>query len=622
MLSTVNGLISFYDQNGNTEYFVAQSGSDLWVNGPEGTWNIITGLLNITDAQNNLASMVNLNNILYGCDRSEDQLWQWNLSGNAIQVPIGAIYSFSINNGGHGYVVGDIITVTGGSGSGAQGVVTQVTGGTDGYILTTSLGVGGSGYNNGDILSISGGIGGTITVLTVDGGGAILTYSILNPGSGYLVGNGEALTGGHGTLATLNILTTIVAGAIESAIVNTDINGFPIWGSGYVVTTSAITTGGTGNGATIEITGVTPQINGNFMANFNNTLFVNAGSSLPTALYYSDLNLGYSFNSINFLLFNTGQGNFLTGAVNALFGNLFVFKNKSIHVVTPTGSIPSYANNLYIDGIGCVSHQSIVTLPGGDIMFWDTDDIYRITGTQVLSATNHPKKGTPRLRNFFRKNVNASRLKFVCGAYYAALDVVLWFYSSPNSNSNDQCLAYHVKTQSFWPLTLRGSSCCTRVIQGETTFYSGDINGLIYQQDNGGSFNGNAISWSAQIPWQAMDGITIRKKGDLVYTIVQNLTGNNIYYDIFLNQSSLTFSANNILLSLQISSGGSQFDTAIFDTSTFAGTNTQLMEASGVINTLFKSISINFHGTCLNQPLTMYRIALTTRALQFARLTD
>ena len=614
----VNGLISFYNQNGNTEYFVAQSDSDLWYNSPEGTWTPITGTLVITSTQNNLASFAVLNNILYGVDRSQDQFWQWGLTGQATAVPVGALYTVAVNAGGSAYAVGDILAVAGGNGGQVQ--VTQITTGTNGALIGVTIDASGVGYIAGDVLTVAGGTDGELTVTSVDGG-AIQTFTITNPGSGYSTGNGIALSGGSGSGATANITSIITAGAIEAVLIYSP-SGLSVSGTGYVVSTAVNLTGGHGTGATLAINAVTPQINGSFIVNFNNTIFVNAGSSLPTALYYSDLNLGYSINPINFLLFNTGQGNFLTGAVNALFGNMFVFKNKSIHLVSPTGTIPAYANQLYVDGIGCVSHQSIVTLPGGDIMFWDTDDIYRISGTQIYSATDHPKKKTPRLRNFFRNNVNLGRLQYVCGAYYPSLDVIFWFYSSPSSNSNDSCLAYHVKTQSFWPLTLRGTSCCVRFIQNVANFYTGDTNGQIYEQDNGGSFNGSAIVWNAQIPWQAMGEIAIRKKGDLVYTVVQNSTGNPILYDIYLNQSVLAYQMSNALLTIQISSGGSAFDSAVWDTATFGQPASQLMEASGIINTLFKSISINFHGSCINQPMTMYRIALTSRSLEFARLTD
>lgn len=532
----INGIISFYNQNGNTEYFVSQGGTDIWNNSPEGTWSKITGSLSITSAQDNLASLAVLNNYLYGVNRQEDQFWYWGLSGNAVKVSVGGLYAVaSVLNGGQNYVVGDVLTIPGGT-------------------------------------------GGTVTVTGVQSVGSLM-------------------------------------GVIDAVSITTP-------GNGYVISTSVIPTGGSGTGASISIDAVTPQINGNFLVNFNNTIFVNGGSSLPTALYYSDLNIGYSVNPINFLLFNTGQGTYLTGAVNALFGNLFVFKNKSIHVVSPTGSIPAYSSFLYTDGIGCVSHQSIVTLPGGTIMFWDTDDIYMIVGNQVLSATNHPKKGTPRLRNFFRNNINIGRLKFVTGAYYPALDCVMWFYSSPSSNSNDQCLAFHVKTASFWLLTLRGTSCCTRVIQNESFLMTGNTDGFIYEQDNGGSFNGSAIPWSVQIPWQDLDSLLNRKKGDLVYTVIEQQSNFNIYCDVYLNQNVNAYSTNNILQTLGITQTGGQFDTAVFDTSTFATQSSGLMEGSFLINTLFKTISLNFHGNNLNQPLTIHRIAITSRELELSRLTD
>lgn len=615
----VTGLISFYDQNGDEEYFISQAGNNIWLNRPEGQWNPITGTVQIINNQNNLASMAVLNNILYGVDRLEDQFWKYNLQGVAVPVDVGALYSVSVNKGGQGYKLGDILTVQGGTNGMVQ--VIEVTTGTNGAINTSVIENQGVGYVIGDILNVAGGSSGQIQVTGINGNGGITSYSVTNAGQTYSITTGEALSGGSGTGATLTILSVFIAGAIEAVSIY-DATGLSVSGKSYQSSTETPVSGGNGTGATIAINAVTPQINGNFVVNFNQSIFVNAGSTLPTALYYSDLNLGYAINPINFLLFNTGQGSYLTGAVNGLFGNLFVFKNKSIHVVSPTGSIPSYSSFLYTDGIGCVSHQSIVTLPGGTVMFWDTDDIYMIVGNEVLSATNHPKEKTPRLRNLFRDMVNQNRLKFVCGAYYAPLDCVFWFYSSPSSNSNDMCLAYHVKTKSFWPLTLRASACAIRLIQNTSMLYTGDIDGFIYQQDNGGSFNGSAINWNVQIPWQDLGDLLSRKKGDLVYTILEQQSNFNVYCDVYLNQNNNAFTINNILQTLGITTTGGQFDTAIFDTSTFATSSAGIMESSFLINALFKTISLNFHGSQLNQPLSIDRISITSRKLELSRLTD
>lgn len=67
-------------------------------------------------------------------------------------------------------------------------------------------GSGGTGYVAGDTLYVSGGSGrtGTITVLSVDGSGVILTYSISDTGTGYTTGV-KATTGGTGTGGSFNI---------------------------------------------------------------------------------------------------------------------------------------------------------------------------------------------------------------------------------------------------------------------------------------------------------------------------------------------------------------------------------------------------------------------------------
>lgn len=73
---------------------------------------------------------------------------------------------------------------------------------------------GGTGYAVGDVLTITtGGTGGTATVVTVDGSGAITAIGLTTTGSGYSTGTGKATSGGTGTSATLNI-TTVVTGQI------------------------------------------------------------------------------------------------------------------------------------------------------------------------------------------------------------------------------------------------------------------------------------------------------------------------------------------------------------------------------------------------------------------------
>ena len=198
-------------------------------------------------------------------------------------------------------------------------------------------------------------------------------------------------------------------------------------------------------------------------------------------------------------------------------------------------------------------------------------------------------------------------------------------------------LVYHVKTQSFWNLSFGANACCYRILQNQSFLYTSDINGNIFLQDNGTSFNGVGITWNTQIPWQDMGAISVRKKGDLAYTLINNANSNIIYADTYINQQSISTITGSVLQSNQVN-----------------GQN--LMEASCIIPVLFKSISINFRGTLnttiqapsnvsggvfdtavfdtsvfatggsnipLGEPLlTIYKVAISTRALEFSRLTD
>lgn len=444
------GLVSLYSFGGITEYFVAQAGTKLYNNTPEGTWADITGTLVFTDSANNLTSFAILNNVLYGANRSNDQLFKWTLTGNAT--------------------------------------------------------------------------------------------AITDPPSGK------------------------------------------------------------------------PKI----LIMFNRRIFCFGNTATPVIGDYSDIDDGSAYTAGNFLNFDEGQGSSVVGAVKGQFGQMIVFKQKSIHIVEATGTTPPFTKYLFVDGIGCVSHQSLVTLPGGTIMWWDTDDIYIMNGNVISSATNHPKTKKPRLRNFFRNNVNQSRLQYVVGVYYPLLDIVRFFYSTAGSNKNNAHIDFHVKTRSFWPGTLRGTSACIRVISGQPRIMAGDTTGFSYRQDYQTNDDGSSISWNAQIPWQAPSGVTVRNKADLVYAVIDKQSNYDVLCDVFLDQSQTATIVNGVLSTSTLS--GAQWDVAMFDQNNWPN-EASILEASLAVNRLFKTISVNFHADSLDQPVDIFSSLITYRPLEFTRAT-
>lgn len=86
-------------------------------------------------------------------------------------------------------------------------------------VLATQPSNGGSGYVVGDILTITGGngSGGTALVSSVYTGGVIASLTLLTPGQNYVVGTNLTTTGGTGTLATVAI-TSVTAVVTQSTI--------------------------------------------------------------------------------------------------------------------------------------------------------------------------------------------------------------------------------------------------------------------------------------------------------------------------------------------------------------------------------------------------------------------
>lgn len=147
-------------------------------------------------------------------------------------------------SGGAGYVVGDVLGVTGGA---ATIYVDAVSPGGVGSVAIQS---GGTGYAVNDIIELALPTNGNLAylkVLTVDGSGVVLTVSVQTAGSGYVTDTINKVTGTGG------------GGTGFFAFVTSTGNTITQWhlqmnGSGYSASTSNVTlTGGTGMGAAVNI---------------------------------------------------------------------------------------------------------------------------------------------------------------------------------------------------------------------------------------------------------------------------------------------------------------------------------------------------------------------------------
>ena len=159
-------------------------------------------------------------------------------------------------------------------------------------ITAVSVDAGGSGYVVGDIVAASqtgaygAGSGGSVMVTAVNGSGAVTALSLIASGSTYFTQSGTNTVGGSGTGLTLNIttgvsvaaggtgyavgnvLTVVQSGASNGQVVVTSVSGGVVTsvaplnyaniqggcGNGYSVATGLSTTGGAGASCTVNIT--------------------------------------------------------------------------------------------------------------------------------------------------------------------------------------------------------------------------------------------------------------------------------------------------------------------------------------------------------------------------------
>lgn len=140
----------------------------------------------------------------------------------------------------------------------------------DGVISTVTLNSGGTGYAVNDVLTVGGGTGaGATLTVTGESGGVITSVSISNGGSGYTVSDALTVTGPGNDDATFTV-ATITDGKITGVTMTNN-------GLGY---TSAPTINITGDGAGASITAtITTDGNGRV----NTTTIVNGGSGYTTA---------------------------------------------------------------------------------------------------------------------------------------------------------------------------------------------------------------------------------------------------------------------------------------------------------------------------------------------------
>lgn len=122
---------------------------------------------------------------------------------------------------------------------------------------------------------------------------------------------------------------------------------------------------------------------------YSNRLFLGNESDNPSSSKYSDPNTE-NFPGTNEFKVDENDGDELTGYAS-MFGGLVIFKQNSIHFLTGSGPT-TFRLIKVLDGIGCVSHNTIAPSPGG-LYFLAEDGVYLFDGrsARYLSHSQQPE---------------------------------------------------------------------------------------------------------------------------------------------------------------------------------------------------------------------------------------
>lgn len=264
------------------------------------------------------------------------------------------------SGGGIGYIVGDILTISGGNGD-ARLEVDSLT--TPTAVSGVSIANAGANYTVGDLVKIETGpvVAGDaiLKVTAVGGGGAVTGLAIVVNGFDYAVSSSQPTTvvlQTSGTASGLTVNITSVAASIASWHLTNN-------GSGYSTGSLIATTGGSGTGATIAIENVKT---GRATIGGTSTLSQLGFAGTLTSSDSSNSSFGGSFisNGVQYTYSALGDNGFSFVGVSpdptSLAGNVVVSEVQVTDTSPSAGPPSALEDNFFNDYITVIGNQLYV----------------------------------------------------------------------------------------------------------------------------------------------------------------------------------------------------------------------------------------------------------------------
>lgn len=238
----------------------------------------------------------------------------------------------------------------------------------------------------------------------------------------------------------------------------------------------------TGSGNASAVT--TPNNDAIILAKFKNRLWV-VEDTEPNLLYPSDSN-AETFTAGNAVNLDTDDGDKVR-AMHPHLDELVAFKERSIWKLTHTRTVPAFAPREIAagQGIGCVSHQSVVAVENfrnegsPALLFRGRSNYYALVGDTPIPIGD---KILPLLREF-----NRERAQYVSAGIDKDLKLVYFNESTGGSPTHNRCLAYDWEDDAWFLLDYAFNGFVQKVVSGVPQTWGLQYNGFIVQTHIGES---------------------------------------------------------------------------------------------------------------------------------------
>jgi len=231
----------------------------------------------------------------------------------------------------------------------------------------------------------------------------------------------------------------------------------------------------------------------------------------PDRLHYSptgDHTRWFGYGDSGALPIGEGDGDPV--GINAIFpsfkGTLFVGKLTKLYRIS--GYAPEELSIEKVsDGIGCVSHNSIVPVDQDDMYFVSQKGVHSLQATANFGDFDASFVSLD-IQKTFSDSFSKSRLAFVWGAYLPNINSVAFTFSALGSATNDSLYLYNMEVKAWYNWS--GLSCQSIVTSNDSDkkrFYIGTSTGRVSKTLNGSNYDITAAAANSAISFKVTTGI-------------------------------------------------------------------------------------------------------------------